>query len=106
MKTTLLVTLLSGLFLISSANAEEKTVTPQQQRMTTWNQQATAQSLKGDARKTYMSGCLKNGAAKPAEKSLTPQQQKMRECNAKATEQSLKGDDRSKFMSACLKKKV
>jgi hypothetical protein len=28
MKTTLLVTLLSGLFLISSANAEEKTLTP------------------------------------------------------------------------------
>ena len=85
MKTTLLVTLLSGLFLISSANAEEKTLTPQQQRMTTCNQQATA---------------------KPGEKSLTPQQQKMRECNAKATEQSLKGDDRSKFMSACLKKNV
>ncbi|MFP2560988.1 phosphate starvation-inducible protein PsiF [Enterobacter ludwigii] len=106
MKTTLLVTLLSGLFLISSANAEEKTLTPQQQRMTTCNQQATAQSLKGDARKTYMSGCLKNGAAKPGEKSLTPQQQKMRECNAKATEQSLKGDDRSKFMSTCLKKNV
>ncbi|MHA1012811.1 phosphate starvation-inducible protein PsiF [Enterobacter asburiae] len=102
MKTTLLVTLLSGLFLVASANAEE----PQQQRMTTCNQQATSQSLKGDARKTYMSDCLKNGAAKPAEKSLTPQQQKMRECNAKATEQSLKGDDRSKFMSACLKKKV
>ena len=52
MKTTLLVTLLSGLFLISSANAEEKTLTPQQQRMTTCNQQATSQSLKGDARKT------------------------------------------------------
>ena len=100
MKTTLLVTLFSGLFLISSANAEEKTLTPQQQRMTTCNQQATSQSLKGDARKTYMS------AAKPGEKSLTLQQQKMRECNAKATEQSLKGDDRSKFMSACLKKKV
>lgn len=60
MKTTLLVTLLSGLFLISSANAEEKTLTPQQQRMTTCNQQATSQSLKGDARKTYMSDCLKN----------------------------------------------
>ncbi|MDU1107754.1 MAG: PsiF family protein, partial [Enterobacter sp.] len=55
MKTTLLVTLLSGLFLIASANAEEKTLTPQQQRMTTCNQQATSQSLKGDARKTYMS---------------------------------------------------
>ncbi len=76
MKTTILVTLLSGLCLIASAHAEEKTLTPQQQRMTTCNQQATSQSLKGDARKTYMSDCLKNGTTKPGEKSLTPQQQK------------------------------
>lgn len=105
MKITFLVTLLSGVFLMASANAAEKTLTPQQQRMTTCNQQATAQTLKGDARKTYMSDCLKNGASKPGEKSLTPQQQKMRECNAQATGQSLKGDDRNKFMSGCLKKK-
>jgi len=106
MKITLLVTLLSGLFLVSSANAAEKTLTPQQQRMTTCNQQATSQTLKGDARKTYMSDCLKNSSTKPGEKSLTPQQQKMRECNEQATNQMLKGNDRSKFMSACLKKKV
>ncbi|HDR2891216.1 TPA: phosphate starvation-inducible protein PsiF [Enterobacter asburiae] len=106
MKITFLVTLLSGVFLMASANAAEKTLTPQQQRMTTCNQQATAQTLKGDARKTYMSDCLKNGASKPGEKSLTPQQQKMRECNAQATGQSLKGDDRNKFMSGCLKKKA
>ncbi|EMV7408063.1 phosphate starvation-inducible protein PsiF [Enterobacter soli] len=106
MKITFLVTLLSGVFLMASANAAEKTLTPQQQRMTTCNQQATAQTLKGDARKTYMSDCLKNGASKPQEKSLTPQQQKMRECNVQATEQSLKGDDRNKFMSGCLKKKA
>lgn len=81
-----------------------KNTTPQQQRMTTCNQQATAQALKGDARKTYLSDCLKNSQSAPGEKSLTPQQQKMRECNVQATEQSLKGDDRSKFMSACLKK--
>ncbi len=68
MKTTILVTLLSGVFLMASANAEEKTLTPQQQRMTTCNQQATSQSLKGDARKTYMSDCLKNGASKPDKK--------------------------------------
>ncbi|HGH4622048.1 phosphate starvation-inducible protein PsiF [Enterobacter cloacae] len=106
MKTRILVGLLSGVFMMASANAAEKTLTPQQQRMTTCNQQATAKALKGDARKTYMSDCLKNGASKPDEKSLTPQQQKMRECNAKATEQMLKGDDRSKFMSACLKKQA
>ncbi|MEP9150347.1 phosphate starvation-inducible protein PsiF [Enterobacter hormaechei] len=106
MKTTILVTLLSGLCLIASAHAVEKTLTPQQQRMTTCNQQATSQSLKGDSRKTYMSDCLKNGTTKPGEKNLTPQQQKMRECNAQATQQMLKGDDRSKFMSACLKKQA
>lgn len=106
MRITLLVTLIFGLFFIATVGAQEKTLTLQQQRMTTCNQQATADALKGDARKTYMSDCLKNGASKPGEKSLTPQQQKMRECNVKATEQSLKGDDRNKFMSACLKKAV
>ncbi|MGT8856820.1 phosphate starvation-inducible protein PsiF [Enterobacter sp. 186315] len=106
MKTTILLTLLSGAFLMSSANAADKTPTPQQQRMTTCNQQATAKTLKGDERKTYMSDCLKNGASKPDEKSLTPQQQRMRECNVQATEQSLKGDDGKKFMSGCLKKQA
>lgn len=91
-------------YFLTTVGAAEKTLTPQQQRMTTCNQQATAQTLKGDARKTYMSDCLKNSKSAPEEKSLTPQQQKMRECNVKATEQSLKGDDRNKFMSACLKK--
>ena len=104
MKITLLMTLLFGLIFLTTVGAAEKTLTPQQRRMTTCNQQATAQTLKGDARKTYMSDCLKNSKSAPEEKSLTPQQQKMRECNVKATEQSLKGDDRNKFMSACLKK--
>lgn len=104
MKITLLVTLLFGLVFLTTVGAAEKTMTPQQQRMTTCNQQATAKTLKGDARKSYMSDCLKNSSSKPAEKSMTPQQQKMGECNATATQQSLKGDDRKKFMSACLKK--
>ncbi|QMI04283.1 phosphate starvation-inducible protein PsiF [Citrobacter sp. RHB25-C09] len=104
MKITFLVTLLFGLLFLTTVSAAEKTLTPQQQRMTTCNQQATAQAIKGDARKAYMSDCLKNSKSEPGEKSLTPQQQRMRECNVKATEQSLKGDDRSKFMSACLKK--
>ena len=104
MKITLLVTLLFGLVFLTTVGAAEKTMTPQQQRMTSCNQQATAQTLKGDARKTYMSNCLNNSSSKPAEKSMTPQQQKMGECNVTATQQSLKGDDRKKFMSACLKK--
>ena len=102
MKITLLVTLLFGLVFLTTVGAAERTLTPQQQRMTSCNQQATAQ--KGDARKIYMSDCLKNSKSAPGEKSLTPQQQKMRECNNQATQQSLKGDDRNKFMSACLKK--
>lgn len=106
MKISLLASLFAGLFLLSQASAAEKNLTPQQQRMTTCNQQATAQNIKGDARKTYISDCLKNRASAPGEKSLTPQQQRMRECNVQATEQSLKGDDRSKFMSGCLKKKA
>ena len=80
MKITLLVTLLFGLVFLTTVGAAERTLTPQQQRMTSCNQQATAQALKGDARKTYMSDCLKNSKS------------------------ALKGDGRNKFMSACLKK--
>ena len=101
MKTTILVTLLSGVFLMASANAEEKTLTPQQQRMTTCNQQANSQSPKGDARKTYMSDCLQNGDPKPEGKSPTPQQHKIRARQAKRTKPARKGEDRTKFLSAC-----
>lgn len=104
MKITLLVTLIFGVLFMTALSAAEKTVTPQQQRMTLCNQQAKAQNLGGDARKSYMSDCLKSTKTEPGQKSLTSQQQRMRECNAQATQQSLKGDDRSKFMSACLKK--
>ena len=105
MKITLLMTLLFGLIFLTTVGAAEKTLTPQQQRMTTCNQQATAQTLKGDARKTYMSDCLKNSKSGPEEKSLTPQQQKMKDCNAQAGQKALKGDERKTFMSTCLKNK-
>ena len=68
MKITLLMTLLFGLIFLTTVGAAEKTLTPQQQRMTTCNQQATAQTLKGDARKIYMSDCLKNSKSAPEEK--------------------------------------
>ena len=69
MKITLLVTLLFGLvFFKPTVGAAERTLTPQQQRMTSCNQQATAQALKGDARKTYMSDCLKNSKSAPGAK--------------------------------------
>ena len=98
MKITLLVTLLFGLVFMTAVSAAEKELTPQQQKMSVCNKEASSKSLKGDERK-------KDGAAQDG-MGLTPQQQKMRECNAQATQQSLKGDDRSKFMSACLKKQV
>ncbi|STT38746.1 phosphate starvation-inducible protein PsiF [Klebsiella pneumoniae] len=59
MKITLLMTLLFGLIFISAVGAAEKTPTPQQQRMTDCNQQASAKMLKGEERKTFMSQCLK-----------------------------------------------
>ena len=48
MKITLLVTLLFGLVFLTTVGAAERTLTPQQQRMTSCNQQATAQALKGE----------------------------------------------------------
>ena len=104
MKITLLVTLLFGLVFLTTVGAAERTLTPQQHRMTSCNQQATAFFNDTEAPEIYTSDCLKNSKSAPGEKSLTPQQQKMRECNNQATQQSLKGDDRNKFMSACLKK--
>lgn len=102
MKTVLIMVLLAGV--MGSAAAADKAMTPQQQRMTSCNQQATSQILKGDARKTYMSNCLKNSQSAPADKSLTPQQQKMKDCNAEAGKKTLSGDTRKTFMSNCLKK--
>ena len=68
MKTTILVTLLCGLFAASAASAAttaaapEKTLTPQQQRMSTCNHESALKTLKGDERKTFMSTCLKKAA--------------------------------------------
>ena len=86
--------LLVGLLL----SAQGYTATAQQNKMTSCNADASAKSLKGDERKTYMSTCLK---ATPA----PTQQDKMKTCNATATTQTLKGDARKAFMSDCLKKK-
>ena len=85
--------LLVGLLL----SAQGFAATAQQNKMTTCNADASAQSLKGDERKAFMSNCLK---AAPA-----TQQEKMKTCNATASTQSLKGDARKAFMSDCLKKK-
>lgn len=72
---------------------------PQQEKMAMCNKDAAAQSLKGDARKSFMSGCLKKDVAPAAP---ITQQDKMKQCNKDAT--GKKGDERKVFMSACLKK--
>ena len=103
MKITFLVTLLFGLVFVAAVSAADKTLTPQQQKMSACNTEAAAKSLKGDERKTFMSNCQKKDAP-AAGKTLTPQQQKMSACSKEASSKSLKGDDRNKFMSTCLKK--
>ncbi|MBB5190300.1 hypothetical protein HNQ50_001022 [Silvimonas terrae] len=76
----------------------------QQDKMKSCNADATAKSLSGDARKTFMSTCLKATASAPAASMPATQQEKMKTCNADATGQNLKGDARKTFMSTCLKK--
>lgn len=88
--------LLVGLML----SAQGFAATAQQNKMTTCNADASAKSLKGDERKTFMSTCLKAAPPPPA-----TQQEKMKTCNATASTQALKGDARKSFMSDCLKKK-
>ena len=48
--------LMIGLLLCSQSFA----TTPQQEKMTVCNADATAKSLKGDERKAFMSDCLRN----------------------------------------------
>lgn len=75
--------------------------TPQQDKMTACNKDASAKELKGEARKTFMSQCLKKDGdtAKPSN-----QQEKMTWCNKEAGDRGLKGEERKTFMSGCLKK--
>jgi len=83
-----------------------KTLTPQQQRMSTCSKDAHAKGLKGAAYKSFMSTCLKGGSAMPAShsgKQATTQQQRMKTCNAEAKSRKLKGAARKSFMSSCLK---
>lgn len=96
-----LITLLSLIGLTFSMSSHAAEPTAQQQKMTSCNQHATSQSLKGDARKSYMSSCLKKESTMS---SATPQQMKMKSCNGEASHQALKGDARKTFMSNCLKK--
>jgi hypothetical protein len=73
----------------------------QQTKMTTCNADASAKSLQGADRKTFMKTCLSAAPAKTT--STNSQQEKMKSCNADAKSKALKGDARKQFMSTCLK---
>src|SRR5258705_5576497 len=75
---------LATFFLVASAYsaapaADDKKLTPQQEKMKSCN--AEAGDKKGDERKAFMSTCLKAGA--PA--APMTQQDKMKKCNADAS---------------------
>jgi len=88
--------LVAGMVSLAPA-ADDKKLTPQQEKMKACNAQAA--DKKGDERKAFMSECLK--AAAPA--APMSQQDKMKKCNADASAKALKGDERQTFMSNCLK---
>jgi hypothetical protein len=92
--TAVSLALVVGSLSMASA-ADDKKLTPQQEKMKACNTQAA--DKKGDERKAFMSECLKAGA--PA--APMTQQDKMKVCNTKAGDK--KGDDRKTFMSEGLK---
>ncbi len=94
------VIIMAVMALLVSGNLSAADKTPQQQKMTTCNQQASNQSLKGDARKAFMSTCLRKDSTTTG----NSQQTKMKTCNTQASNKTLKGDERKAFMSQCLKK--
>jgi hypothetical protein len=81
----------------SAMAADDKKLTPQQEKMKSCN--AEAGDKKGDERKAFMSRCLKAGAPTAP----ITQQDKMKKCNADASAKVLKRDERKGFMSECLK---
>ena len=93
-----------GLALSFGAHAQDKAKTPQQEKMSMCNKDATGK--KGDERKAFMKTCLSAKkdaapmAAAPTAKET--QQTKMKTCNTDAADK--KGAERKKFMSECLKK--
>jgi hypothetical protein len=97
MKGTTLVVFTALAFLSMSVQGQNA----QQEKMKTCNTQAKAQSLSGDARKSFMKSCL--GSQTSAEPKLNSQQQKMKQCNADAKTKGLTGAERKTFMSTCLK---
>jgi hypothetical protein len=83
------------LVLTGSAQAADKTLTPQQEKMAACSK--ANKGKKGDDYKQAMSACMTAGAAKPP-----TQQEKMAACSK--ANKGKKGDDYKKAMSDCLAK--
>jgi hypothetical protein len=83
-----------------AAQAQDKPLTAQQERMKSCNAEARDKHMKGDERRDFMSHCLKGESG---ERDLTAQQEKMVTCNREASAQHMKGEDRRSFMSQCLR---
>jgi hypothetical protein len=83
----------------STVQAEDKQPSKQQLRMKACNQQAREQTLKGDARKSFMKQCLSGKteiSEPPAAGSATAGT-----CAQRADEQKLKGKARKQFLADC-----
>lgn len=90
----LLALLSLGIALSSGvAHGQDKTKSPQQNKMAMCNKEATGKT--GDERKGFMKTCLSAGKS-------DVQQGKMKSCNAEAT--GKKGAERKAFLGECLKK--
>lgn len=119
------------MFATTNVSAQEKTLTPQQQKFADCAHQS--KGMKGEAHKKFMSECLKGSGAEASMKSeaskarsetskaegkakseaskteektksaATSQRAKMKDCNAQAKAKGVKGKERRSFMSECLK---
>ncbi len=94
--------------LLCAASLSVNAANSQNEKMKTCSAQAKEQTLKGDARKTFMKTCLSGGADAPAvaaaapEKKMGSQQEKMKTCSTDAKTKALHGADRKTFMKSCL----
>ena len=102
-RSTWLVTFGAALAVMAgqAAMAQATHENSQQDKMKTCNADASAKSLKGEERKSFMKTCLSHDGAAAATKGNS-QQEKMKTCNADAKTKGLKGDDRKAFMKSCL----
>ena len=83
-----------------AAQAQDRPLTAQQERMKSCNAEARGKQLKGDERRQFMSACLKGDVGG---RDLTAQQQKMATCNREARAKDVKVEERRGFMSQCLR---